>query len=56
MADGMSELETVYRAWHLNVRKNHPDVPAVLKYPYRVVSICSFNDLKARILDHFHRT
>ena len=51
VADGMSEFETVYGAWHLNIRKDHSDVAAVLEYPYCFVSVCSFNNLEARILD-----
>jgi hypothetical protein len=51
VADGMSEFETVYGAWHVNIRKDDANVAAVLQYPYRFVSICSFNDLEARILD-----
>jgi hypothetical protein len=51
VADGMSEFETVYRAWHVNIRKNHPDVAAVLEYSYCFVSVCSFNNPEARILD-----
>jgi hypothetical protein len=51
VADGMSEFETVYRAWHVNIRKNYPDVAAVLEYPYCLVGVCSFNNLEARILD-----
>ena len=47
----MSEFETVYGAWHVNVREDHSNVAAVLEYPYCFVSVCSFNNLEARILD-----
>lgn len=47
----MSELETVYGAWHLNIRKDYSNVAAVLEYPYCFVSVCSFNNLEARIRD-----
>jgi len=47
----MSEFETVYGARHLNIRKDDSNVAAVLEYPYCFVSVCSFNNLEARILD-----
>jgi hypothetical protein len=37
IADDMSKLKPIYRTPHLNVRKYHPDVPAVLQYPYCVM-------------------
>jgi len=51
VADGMSEFDAVYGAWHVNIRKNYLDVAAVLEYPYCFVSVCSFNNSEARILD-----
>ena len=50
VADGMSEFETVYGAWHVNIREDYANVAAVLEYPYCFVSVCSFNNLEARIL------
>jgi hypothetical protein len=52
----MSKLKPIYGTTHLNVRKYHPDVPAALECPYCFVGVGSFNDLEARILDHFDGT
>ncbi len=43
----MSQFETVDGPWHVNIRKDHADVAAVLEYPYCFVSVCGFNNLKA---------
>ena len=51
ISDGMSELETVHGTGHMDVSKNHPDIPAALKYPDRFVGVGSFNDLEASLLD-----
>jgi hypothetical protein len=47
----MSEFETVHGAWHVDIRKDHSDVAAIFEDPYCFVSICSFNNLEARLLD-----
>jgi hypothetical protein len=52
----MNEFETVYGTWHLNIRKHHTDVAAVLEYPNCFVSVCGFNNLKARILNRLDGT
>jgi len=51
----VSEFETVYGARHLNIRKDDSKVAAVLEYPYCFVSVCSFNNLEARILNSSDR-
>ena len=56
VADGVSQFETVYGPWHVNICKDHSDVAAVLEYPYCFVSVCSFTNLKARILYRLHST
>jgi hypothetical protein len=50
MADGVSEFEPVHGTWHVHVRKDYPDVAAILKYPDCFIGVGGFNDLKACVL------
>ena len=55
MADRMCEFETVHRAWHVNVGKDHTDVSAALQYRDGFIGVCGLDDLIARVLEHFGR-
>ena len=47
---GVSELQTVHAAWHLNIRKQHGDIRAGLQNSDRLIGVHSLNRAKSGIL------
>ncbi|SEM17001.1 hypothetical protein SAMN04515666_10832 [Bosea lupini] len=55
MTDGMSELDAVHRAGHLDVGENGVDVAAVGQYGHGLVGMRGLYHLKTSSLKEIHR-
>ena len=53
--DGVSQLEAIHAAGHLNVRKQKVDIRAGLKNGQRLVGVHRFDRSESGVLDDVHR-